>query len=493
MPLISNIYLILLLPLLASSFCAIIKNTSINYITTLSILGIIVIQLLNLFPNFFNQNYINTTLTTQPSSLILNYNFNIVGLVFAIFIFFQKIISLIFFKEQIEPKIKKTYSSFYISTLINIFAILLILTSSNFVNLFLAIEIYTISLTTSHLALSTKEQNKLSFKQILVNNTSSAIFILSSLFVYLNFHSFEFEVIKNSEIKGSNITIILLLLVTSIALKFFQIWEHFKNIKISAPIQQYISFQNLFTKSIIGIYLILKLANIFYFGNIDKYLIIFISVFTAYFSLSSLPRKNLKILLIYYCLHHINLMLLAILINNPDSIQSILYYLGSLTLSVFSIYLIAIIIDNYIFSGIVNLRSQKQKGAIIISNIITIVLFLFSILPISFLFFANFYLIKASFSNELFFIIIPTILLTSTSFFISTLSVRSELLRKILKEKIIKKVLKKSHINLSFFNYNFYLIIIVSLVTLNAVLLFNNYSINKIFFDISKFIITKQI
>lgn len=504
MPLISNIYLILLLPLLAAFSCLIIKNRSINYITTVSITAVTLIQLLKAYPNFLENNYIYSHFSDDTSSLILNYNFNIVGLVFASAILFQKLISFIFFKEQIDPKIKSNYASFHISTLVNIFAILLILTSSNFVNLFISIEIYLISLITSQSIISTKEQNKLLFKQIFVNNLSSTVFIIACFFIYLNFKSFDFNIIKqisaNKIIDVYSFGLILLLLTISISLKFFQVWVNFNNTKISSPAQQYVAFENLFTKTIIGIYLALKFANIFYANSnilqslhIDTYLIILISIASIYFALDSLLKKNLKTLLVYYCFHHINLILLAILINNQDSLQSVFYYLLSLTISAFSLYLIVVIIDNYVFSGNVNLRANKKRGALIFSNIISASLFLFSILPISFLFFANFYLIKSAFSSYLSFIVVPTILIISTSFFISAINVRSMLVRKILKEKIIKKILKKSHINLSFFNYNFYLITVISLILLNLLLLLNNQKLSQIFFSISQFILTKQV
>ena len=173
--------------------------------------------------------------------------------------------------------------------------------------------------------------------------------------------------------------------------------------------------------------------------------------------------------------------------------MSLFYYLVSMSLSVFTIYLISVIIENYIFSGIVNLRSDKKKGAIVICNVITVALFILAISPISILFFGNFYLIKSALLHPLYFLIIPVILVICISFFVTTLNARADLLKKILKEKILKKILKKSQINLSFFNYSFYLLIIGTLIGLNILFIYYSHQISGIFLEMSKFILVNQI
>ena len=504
MPLISNIYLILLLPLLAAFSCAIIKNKSVNYIIVTVFVAIILAQLFKIAPEFLKGKYIYSNITSQRPSLLLNYNFNIVGGFFGIIIFTQKIISLLFFKSQIDQKTKKTNATFHFSSLVNLFAVLLILTSSNFINLFLSIEIFSISLIATKLSIINKEQKKVILSNILIHNISTIIFVLCLLFLYISIGSFDFIIIKqiisDNKIDSINFAIILTLLIISVSLRFFQFWVCFKNTKIKGSVQQYVSFEDMFTKSIIGLYILLKLSNIFYFNaqifqelNLDKYLIVLLCISSIYFAISTLSFKNLKLLSIFYGINHIGLIFIAILIGNISSIQSVLYYLFSFSLSCFYVYLISVIIDNYIYSGIVNLRAQKNKGAVLIVNIITISLFILAIFPVSILFFANFYLLKSSLDHPLYFLIIPTILIVSISFFISALNARSDLSRKIIKENILKKVLKRSQINLSFFSYNFYLAIIISLMVLNLILIYRGNKVGEILMEISTFIMVNQI
>ena len=504
MPLISNIYLILLLPLLAAFLCVIVKNKSANYLITISVIAIMFLGLLQISPNFLRGNYVFSNISRWDSSLILNYNFNLIGIIFVLIILFQKLVALIFFKEQIWPKIIKNNATFYFAFLINIFAISLIFTSSNFVNLFLAVEIYSVSLLLSKIAVSTKEQKKITLDNIFVHNIATIIFVFCLLFIYLSFGSFDFVIIRNffldNKINQYEMLLIVALLIVFVVLRFFQFWNCFKNIKIKSPIQQYLSFQELFIQPVIGIYLLTKLSNIFFFNgqflqdlNFDKYLIILLSSTLIYFSFLALKYKNIKLLSIYYAIVHVALILLSILLNSQASFHSFFYYLLSLSLSLYILYLLSVIIENYVFSGKVNLRSQKNKGAIIICNIISVVLLIMAISPISILFFGNFYLIKSSFSHPLYFVIIPSILVSSIAFFISALNARSDLSKKILKEKIIKKLLKKSQINLSFFSYNFYLFIIISLLALNVILIYYNFKVSEVFLEISKFMLANQI
>ena len=90
MPLISNIYLILLLPLLAAFSCATIKNKSINHLITVALIGLIIVQLLKIIPIFIDGKYIHSNFSAENPSLILNYKLNIVGLFFAVVILSQK-------------------------------------------------------------------------------------------------------------------------------------------------------------------------------------------------------------------------------------------------------------------------------------------------------------------------------------------------------------------------------------------------------------------
>ena len=499
MPLISNIYIILLLPLLAAFSCAIIKNKSLSHLVVVAFIIIILAQLFNLSELFLSGKYVYLNISPQIPSLFLNYNFNIVSLVFATLILFLKLASLIFFKEQIHAKIRQSNKTFYSAILLNIFAILAIVVSTNFINLFLAIEIYSISLLTCKSSIANKEQKESILNNISIHNLSFVIFAICILFLFVSFGSLEFSVIKEiiatKKINQYSVVLILFLLLSAISLRFFQFWVCFQHAKSKSSIQQYFLFQDLFVKSLIGVYLLLKLSNIFYVNanflaemNVNDYFTIIMSAFIIYICVGTLKQKNLKLLSIYYVIHHINLIILALLINNQHSLQSIFYYISSLCLSVFTLYLIAIIIENYIFSGIVNLKSDKQKGALIIVKIITISLLILVISPISIVFLGNFYLLSAALSHSLNFILIPTIFLVSISFFISALNARSDLSKKIMKEKIIKKNLNRSRINLSFFSYNFYLIIILSLILLNIIFLYFSGTINDASFISSQFI-----
>lgn len=499
MPLISNIYIILLLPLLAAFSCAIIKNKIISHLLVVALITIILAQLFNLSEVFLSEKYVYLNISSKTTSLLLDYNFNIASLVFATLILFLKLISLIFFKEQIDSKIRQNSKTFYSATLLNIFAILSIVVSTNFVNLFLAIEIYSISLLTCKSSIANKDQKDFILNNISIHNLSFVIFSICILFLFVSFGSLEFGVIKEiittNKINKYSVVLIFFLLLSAISLRFFQFWVCFQHTKSKSSAQQYFLFQDLFIKSLIGVYLLLKLSNIFYVNanfladiRVNDYFTIIMSAFISYICVGTLKQKNLKLLSIYYVIHHINLIILALLINDQNSLQSIFYYISSLCLSVFILYLIAIIIENYIFSGIVNLKSDKQKGAIIIVKIITISLLILVISPISIMFLGNFYLLKAALSHSLNLLLIPIIFIASISFFISALNVRSDLSKKIIKEKIIKRILNRSHIKLSFFSYNFYLIIISFLILLNILFLYFSSEINDASLVFSKFI-----
>lgn len=499
MPIISNIYLIAISPLLASILCLILRQKSTNFIISFALKLSLFVIILKILPDFFQHKniFINNP---HQSNLILNFNANIFGLSIILAILFAKILLLVFFKEYIYKNNLNQIIKFNVSNLINIFAILLIIFSTNFINLFIGLEIYAISLIIQNSAISKNQTQKQLYQTIFNNNFVSVILLISLVIIHYLFTSFDFLNIKNiiakdSQIATSSITIFTILFFGVIC-RFFDFWSYFNNIKINNQAQQIVLFEELFIKLILGIYLIFKISNIFHFNiisQINDYLIYSLSVFCIYFCYKFLKQKNLKAIIIYFVLGHLILIIQALLIFNKEAILSSSYFILSLSISTLIIFISIIIIINYVFSGKVNLRAENKRGAVIISNLFNICFIVAIFAPFNLFFLGNYYLIKSAFDHNLSYIIIAAISLIYLSIFKASLFCGTSVRKKIIDEKIVKTILRKDLINLSIFNYSFYLIVIASLLILNILLLIYSNSLNLRLIDISHFILNANL
>ncbi|MFM6973282.1 MAG: hypothetical protein ACKOXJ_06735, partial [Alphaproteobacteria bacterium] len=140
---ISNIYLLIFLPILASLSCQIFPNKNFCFnITIFSFLAIFIL-ILKIFPDVLIYEKIASDYELSIVSLGLEFSLDLLGIIILAIIIFLEFLVIIFFKKDIDNILNsRHHTNFYSVFLLKIFSLIALILSNNLFNLFFFIEIY---------------------------------------------------------------------------------------------------------------------------------------------------------------------------------------------------------------------------------------------------------------------------------------------------------------------------------------------------------------
>ncbi len=466
-------HLIIFLPLMMAFLCLLVKKSA-SILFFLNNLFVIILTIATIFLINKNNITIDEFTSNKAVSLTLNYSFNLLNLIFIFLIAIIYYISSIFIRNmQNVISCNENKSSFYALSLLNFFTINGILTSNNIVNIYFFIEIYSLSF----FALSYYSKNvnlhKISFRYLCSSLLSSILLLFLVAALIINFNQFNFSelhLLIQENLKEStqilNISLLYIIFLIAVILKFLPFWINFNKIKISA-LSSHLSVRFLFVKILIAIYLIFKFSFhvfgdilIFKYLNFDILVPVISLILISYSAFKIIHTNNLRSIISYFCLINLSFIFICLILNNDNSLLSLYYFIIHYAI----IGLFLVLISWFIFCNIGNYNLSNL--AILINssllnrhNILLLVLFL-CFLPISFIFKAYLYLLLAITSIFHGFIIILTI-------FISTLSISHLSLRLLNYSYFSYKKLKK----LNNLHDNIYYLI--SVIIIYLIMIFN--------------------
>jgi formate hydrogenlyase subunit 3/multisubunit Na+/H+ antiporter MnhD subunit len=178
MGVVSNIYLIIFLPLVASLFCQIFARKSLSFwIAFISCIATFFLAL-KVFPDVLIYEKISNDFELSPLSIALEFRLDLLGMIFLLLLTFLKIVILFFYRTDIERALDdKSIRIFYSVFLLHLFSLVGIFTTNNLLNLFLFFEIYAFSFFATVSISRDSELLKLSFRYFCLNATSSLLIL----------------------------------------------------------------------------------------------------------------------------------------------------------------------------------------------------------------------------------------------------------------------------------------------------------------------------
>ncbi len=416
---VSNIYLIIFLPLLASLLCQLLDRKFLPFTIAISSSALLLFFIGKAFLDVSFYKVIGNDFELSPISIALEFRLDIIGVTFLSLIVFLKTVILFYYRGDIEESLaennKKTFYSVY---LLNLFALVGIFTSNNLLNLFVFLEIYALSFFGSFFgsffaisAISNDaEIAKSSFKCFCSNAAASLLILFCFLVIYLvsgdlNFVkiSQDLQIIENKWF----LELILLLLLAAFLIKFFPTQLHLKSLNSPDSMARFLAVDSLFIKTNIGIFVILKFIY-FVFGKATIFksfdftpLVILISLMLIFYSAIKLYQQlsqngNLKKIATYFCLNNIGFIIACMALKTTDSLQSLFFYILNFSLINLVIFIFAAFLERNFGNAEIDKISLIRKKYFSLDLPIKLFLFFIIGFPLSILFFANWYLACAS-------------------------------------------------------------------------------------------------
>lgn len=409
MAIISQIYLLLFLPLIFALFCQCFAKKNWCFTIAISACVLSFSLLLKLFFNILNKGPAENNFNLDVLSIALEFNFDILSVIFLLLVLFVKIITLIFYDSDIKNILDNSNRHiFYSLFLIKIFSIFGICTTDNLLNLFVFFEIYAFSFL-AILAISRDQKLlQLAFRYFCVNVVTSLLLLFCFITIYLVFGQFNFQFIANnlSLIFAFNpwfALIIFALLSAALIVKFFPFWLYFEKLKSQNSIANFLAIESLFIKTNIGIFLILKFSQFFFgidfiFAKLHFEVLLFILALCLIFytCYKLYYQKHLKIIAAYLILNNLGFVLAAISLQSFESMQAAFFYLLNLTLINLLIFIFASFLKKYFKSSSFNKINLINKDNFLWLAPFLMLLFFIGAGPLTILFFGNFYGIYSS-------------------------------------------------------------------------------------------------
>lgn len=407
---ISNIYLLIFWPLIASLSCQILPAKKFSFWFALLSCFVFLLLLLKAIPDVLIYEKIANDFELSPISIALEFKLDLLGSVFLLLLIFLKIVILFFYQGEIEKALnEKNKRIFYSVFLLHLFSLAGIFTSNNLFNLFLFCEIYAFSFFAMASISSELGLLKISFRYFCLNAASSLLILLCFFVLYLIFGEVNFDKIANDFLFISRenlrfITAIPLLLSFAILIKFFPFWLYFQKLKSGNSIANFLIIDSLFIKSLIGVFLVLKLIYIFFgnrflFSNFEfSPIIIFLAILLIFYSAVKLhQQKHLKLICLYFCLNNLGFMLAAMALQTIESMQALFFYLLNFSLVNLFIFIFATFLKKNFSSSSLGKVWMIYKNHFFLVLPLKILIFFIAAFPLTILFFANWYMAYASF------------------------------------------------------------------------------------------------
>jgi multicomponent Na+:H+ antiporter subunit D len=415
---VSNIYLIIFLPLISSILCQLLSKKFLPFSIALSTCGLLIFFISKAFLDVLAYKEFGNEFESSIISLALEFKIDIVSIVFLSLVVFLKTIILFYYRSDIEESLnEKAKKNFYSVYLLSIFALLGIFTTNNLLNLFLFLEIYAFSFFAISAISSDKRVIKSLFQYFSINSAASLLTIFCFLVIYLTLGEVNFDNISEDMQLVPNLwflEIIFTLLLLSFVAKFFPFQLHLRNFHSVEPCARFLSVHSLFIKSNVGIFVILKLLYVM-FGNVDLFknldlspLAIFISLILIFYSAIQIyQQRNLKMIALYFCLNNLGFILACIALKTTESMQSLLFYSLNFSLVNLFIFIFSAFLERHFDSSEIDKIYLIKEKYLSLALPIKLLLLFIAAFPLSILFFANWYLAYAAlgFGFEMFLLV----------------------------------------------------------------------------------------
>ncbi len=399
MPIKSLVYLIIFLPLISSFLCQIFGRKQLPFIIAVSCFTAIIAIIFSHLNSVFLGEKISNDFDLKPLSLGLEFSINQSSTLFLISIILLKLLTLIYYKDDIKNFLtQKNSKVFYSVYLLQSFAIIGLITTNNLFNLFLFLEIYSCSFFAIFSISREKKITQSSFRYFCLNSAASLLILFSFMMIYLIFNNFNLEEIKQILIFDKDVrffTILASLVAIGLAIKFFPIWLYFENLKNNNLLTNFFAIDSLFVKANIGIFFALKFSYLFFANQDVATFIICGSAFLIFYSLFRLHQANhLKLSAIYLCIINLCLILICLAIKKPSSSQAIFFYWLNFNLINFAIFIFSTFLKRQFGSSSFNkISALAPYNQATLLPLRFLIIFVISS-PFTFLFCGNFYLIN---------------------------------------------------------------------------------------------------
>ena len=402
---ISNIYLIIFLPLISSLFCQLFGKKFLSFWITFASCALTFLLTLKILPDVLIFEKISNDFELSPLSLALEFRLDVLGVIFLLLLIFLKIVILFYYRIDIEKVLDESGRKiFYSVYLLHLFALVGIFTTNNLLNLFLFFEMYGMAFFATSSISKNLKISKLSFKYFCLNATSSLIILFCFLTIYLAFGEINFskigEVFAVKAVANSwFLASILLLLSCAFVIKFFPFWLYFENLKSTNLIASFISIDSLFIKTNVGIFIILKFLYFFFGSNLiftqfdfAPFFILFSLILIFYSAFKLYQQKHLKLIVAYLCLNNLGFIFACLALQTIESLQALFFYLLNFSLVNFFIFIFATFLKRYFKTSSITAISMIRKNDLLLVLPLKLVIFFIAAFPLSTLFFANWYL-----------------------------------------------------------------------------------------------------
>lgn len=408
---VSNVYLLIFLPLISSLLCQAVSRKNISFWIALISSVILFFLALKIFPDVLIYEKIANDFELSPLSIALEFRLDLLGMVFLLLLIFLKIVILFFYRSDIEKFLDGNNDRiFYSVFLLHLFSLIGIFTTNNLLNLFLFFEVYAFSFFATLSISRDAELLKLAFRYFCLNVTSSLLILFCFFAIYLVFGEINFDKIADSLLIIAQthlwfLLMIFTLLAIAIIIKFFPFWLYFQKLKSANPIANFLAIESIFIKTNVGIFLVLKFIY-FFFGNNLLFadfkmapILIFLALSLILYSAFKLyQQKHLKLIATYFCLNNLGFIFAAIALQTVESLQALFFYLLNFSLVNLLIFIFATFIKrSFATSSITKLNLIRENHYLLVLPL-KILIFFIAAFPLTILFFANWYLAFASFS-----------------------------------------------------------------------------------------------
>ncbi|MBU6339322.1 MAG: hypothetical protein KGQ36_05085 [Rickettsiales bacterium] len=415
---VSNIYLIIFLPLLSSILCQFSNKKFLPFLVTIASCVILLLLTTKAFSDVLQYKTIANDFELGLFSIALEFRLDAVSALFLSIMIFTKIAVLLYYHQDLENFIEDK-KFFLASYLISIFGLIGVFISNNLLNLFLFLEIYAVSFFTISTFAKDKEISKSYFEYFCFNAALSLLLLFCFITIYLVLGDLTFDQIAKDVVMLENkrfLRVIFILLLISFLGKFFlsQIYFAKSNNNLLA---KFLSTDFLFTKINLGIFLILKFTYEIFDRvlTLDKTIfapfIFFLSfVAVLYFSFRIYRERNLKNISIYFCLSNLAFIFSCIFIKTTESLQSLFFFILNFSLVNFTIFIFSLFLEKHFGNAEIDkLKLLKKNSSLILS--FKILLFFIVSFPFTTSFFALWHLINAAFEPSFKIILLPALVI----------------------------------------------------------------------------------
>jgi len=427
-------YLIIFTPLIFSILCF-LAPARFDFFIFISAILTLVLLIFYVTPDLLVYGKLIGDINLKEVSILTEYYFDFLAIFFLFLVIFNKFIINIYY----QPDIKKSLNDsgrkmFYSVSLLNLFGLIGIFTANNIINLYIFIEIYSITFY-AIIGMSNDENlTKLSFKYFTWGITGSILILLAFLSLYIITGESRINVIINDIgyiLKNDYFMAVLIFFITMIAIliKFFPIWLYFEKIKRNSFIANFLSTSSLFIKTNIGLYLLIRVL-FFLFGvdfsftelNFNFVLFFAGSGLVIYGNIQLLKYQHLKIIASNLCLINLGFALIGIALALKESVSASFLYVINYSFVNLMIFLFASYLSrNFSNCNIENLHIIRKNNFVTAIPLKAIMLFIAGF-PMTMSFLANWQLVYAA--NDFSPLLFVVILLITTNFVLIKLVIK---------------------------------------------------------------------